>query len=236
MRSVRMHADRLGLDYRHFTGLRRWTDQQLVAAIDSATSWAQVAEALGLAGGSSTTTIRGHAVRLGLDTGHLTPPRKPQPTIGLMRPQHANLPRAGSLMAAAWFELCGHSVSWPLEPCRYDLLVWIAATAQRIQVKTTTVKQGMSWTAWISNTGKERTPYDPDEIDYFFVIDGDFNYYLIPVAAVGGLTAVRLSAYQDYRLPRDTHSASSEAVSLNGQQAIQPDQPDHYDHRAQRVR
>lgn len=202
MRSARVHADRLRLDYSHFTGQRRWTDQQLVAAIDSASSWAQVAETLGLVGGSSTTTIRGHAVRLGLDTARLAPPRKPQPTVGSMRPQHVNLARAGSLLAAAWFELCGQSVSWPLEPCRYDLIVWMGTAAQRIQVKTTTVKQGTSWTAWISTTGKERTTYDPDEIDHFFVIDGDFDYYLIPVAAVGGLTAIQLSAYRGYRLAR----------------------------------
>lgn len=201
MRSVRAHADRLRLDYSHFTGQRRWTDQQLAAAIASATSWAQVSEKLGLAGGSSTTTIRGHAVRLGLDTLHLTPPRKPQTPIDLMSPQRVNLPRAGSLMAAAWFELCGHSVSWPLEPCRYDLVVWTGAAALRIQVKTTTVKQGRAWTAWISNTGKERATYGPDEIDYFFVIDGDFGYYLIPIAAVGGLTAITLTAYSEYRLP-----------------------------------
>ena len=75
------------------------------------------------------------------------------------------------------------------------------------------------WSAWISNTGKERTPYDPDEIDYFFVIDGDFDYYLIPAAAVGGLTR-----------------SGCRHIRLNGQQAIQPDQPDHDDHRAQRVR
>lgn len=105
-------------------------------------------------------------------------------------------------MAAAWFELCGHRVSWPLEPCRYDLLVWIGDSAQRIQVKTTTVRQGSSWTAWISRTGTARRTYDPDEIDQFFVIDGDLNYYLIPVAAVGGLTAIQLSAYRDYVLPR----------------------------------
>jgi len=132
MRSVRVHADRLGLDYNHFTGQRRWTDQQLVAAIASATSGTQVADTLGLAGDSSTATIRGHAVRLGLDTDHLTPQMKPQPPVELMRPQHVNLPRAGSLMAAAWFELCGHPVSWPLEPCRYDLLVWMGTTAERV--------------------------------------------------------------------------------------------------------
>jgi PD-(D/E)XK endonuclease len=203
MRSVRAHADRLGLDYSHFTGQRRWTDRQLIAAIASATSWTQVADALGLAGGSSTATVRGHAVRLGLDTAHLAPLRKPRSPAGLMLPQRVNLARAGSLMAAAWFELCGHSVSWPLEPCRYDLLVWMGTTAERIQVKTTTVKQGTSWTVWISNTGKERTTYDPDEIDHFFIIDGDFDYYLIPVAAVGGLTAIQLSAYRDYRLTWD---------------------------------
>jgi hypothetical protein len=203
MRSVRMHADRLGLDHSHFTGQRRWTDQQLITAIASATSWTQVADTLGLAGGSSTATVRGHAVRLGLDTAQLAPLRKPQPPAGLMLPQRVNLARAGSLMAAAWFELCGHSVSWPLEPCRYDLLVWMDTTAERIQVKTTTAKQGTSWTVWISNTGKEHATYDPDEIDHFFIIDGDFDYYLIPVAAVGGLKAIQLSAYRGYRLPRD---------------------------------
>jgi hypothetical protein len=204
MRSVRVHADRLGLDYSHFTGQRRWTDKQLEAAIASATSWTQVAQTLGLAGGSSTSTIRGHAVRLGLDTAHLASPRTPDRPVALMRPQQVNLARAGSLMAAAWFELCGHSVSWPLEPCRYDLLVWIGMTAVRVQVKTTTAKQGTSWTVWISNTGKRRTTYDPDEIDQFFVIDGDYEYYLIPSAAVGGLTAIHLSAYRGYRLPRDS--------------------------------
>lgn len=62
------------------------------------------------------------------------------------------------------------------------------------------MKQRGAWTAWISNSGRERAAYGPDEIDYFFVIDGDFGYYLIPVAAVGGLTAIRLAAYSEYRL------------------------------------
>jgi hypothetical protein len=156
MRSVRMQADRLKLDYSHFTGQRRWTDQQLVAAITSATNWTQVAETLGLAGGSSTTTMRGHAVRLGLDTAHLSMPKNSPPPVVSRRPQQSNIARAGSLLAAAWFELCGYSVSWPLEPCRFDLLVWMETTAQRIQVKTTTVQQGSSWTVWISNDRARR--------------------------------------------------------------------------------
>ena len=213
MRSVRMHADRLGLDYSHFTGQRRWTDQQLTDAIASAASWTQVAEILGLAGGSSTTTMRGHATRLGLETAHLHAPRKLRPPLRMMRPEPVNLARAGSLMAAAWFELCGYRVSWPLEPCRYDLLVWMEAKAERIQVKTATVKQGTSWTVWISTTGTKRMTYNPEDIDYFFVIDGDFDYYLIPVATVGGFTAIRLSAYVQYRLPRDARRQALDSTS-----------------------
>jgi hypothetical protein len=210
--------------------MRRYSDAQLIDAIRASHSWRGVLRALGLSATSAAAmrSVRLHANRLELDYSHFTGQRRwtgPQQPAGLMHPQQANLARVGALMAAAWFELCGHAVSWPLELCRYDLLVWIGRAAKRFQVKTTTVKQGTSWTVWISNSGKERTTYDPDEIDYD----------LIPVAAVGGSTAIRLSAYQDYRL-RDAHSASSEAVSLNGQEAIQPDQPDHDDHRAQRVR
>ena len=36
----------------------------------------------------------------------------------------------------------------------------------------------------------------------FFIIDGDLTYYLIPVAAVGGLQAVHLSAYAQHRVFR----------------------------------
>ena len=42
--------------------------------------------------------------------------------------------------------------------------------------------------------------YDPDDIDYFFIIDGDLDYYLIPVAVVGGLSTISLSAYEQFRL------------------------------------
>lgn len=209
IRSVRAHADRLGLDYSHFTGQRRWTDGELAAAIESAKTWTEVADTLGLFGGSSPTTIRGHAARLGLDTAHLSPPRTSPVSRIEMRPNRENLARAGSLMAAAWFELCGHQVAWPLEPCRYDLLVWIDSSAERIQVKTTTVKQGSSWAVWISNTGKARRTYDPEEIDRFFIIDGDVNFYLIPVAVVGGLTAIHLSAYRDFLVPREPLTPSA---------------------------
>lgn len=103
-------------------------------------------------------------------------------------------------MGAAWFALCGYEVSWPLEPARYDLLVKHDAGIERVQVKTTTVRAGTSWTAWLSTTGKGRTTYDIDEIDSFFIIDGNLAYYLIPARAVGGLHAIQLSAYSDYQV------------------------------------
>jgi hypothetical protein len=87
LRSVRRHADRLELDHTHFTGQRRWTDDQLAAAIASASTWSQVAEALKLSGGSITVTIRGHAVRLGLDTTHLVRGGTLPPADGDLNPQ-----------------------------------------------------------------------------------------------------------------------------------------------------
>ena len=49
-------------------GSRRWTDDDLAAAVAGSRNWAQVAVALGLAGGSSISALKGHATRLGLDT------------------------------------------------------------------------------------------------------------------------------------------------------------------------
>lgn len=208
IRSVREQADRLNLDYAHFTGRRRWTDTQLAEAINGSRSWAQVMVTLGLTPGSSETTLKGHAARLGINAEHLRQPSavgssRTEPVVDM-----ANLRRAGSMLAAAWFTLCGNDVSWPLEPCRYDLLVRFDAV-ERIQVKTTTVRSGGSWIVWLSNSRKGRITYDPDEIDYFFVIDGELGYYLIPVKAVGGLHAIHLSAYRHYKVHEPScHSAS----------------------------
>jgi hypothetical protein len=199
IRSVRGHADRLGLDHSHFMGQRRWTDGQLAQAIAVARTWHDVAASLRLAGGSSQTVLKGHAARLWLDTSQLEAPRRTQ-SFSVPATDMSNLRRAGSLMAAAWFTLCGCEVSWPLEPCRYDLLVSSPDGPLRVQVKTTTVRSGRSWTVWLSTTGKFRTTYDPDEIDLFFVIDGDLACYLIPVRDVGGLHAISLSSYEPYRL------------------------------------
>ncbi len=200
MRSVRSHADELGIDYRHFRGQRGCSEDDLRAAVAAAGTWLEVAEQLRLRDRTAIAFLKGHAARLGLDVAHL--PAPPPATADPPQPDLARLDRAGSMLAAAWFTLCGNDVSWPLEPGRYDLLVSTAAGIRRVQVKTTTARAGRTWKVYLSTCRHGRTAYTPEEIDDFFVIDGDLGYYLIPLADVGGLHALHLSAYQHYRLPR----------------------------------
>jgi hypothetical protein len=174
IRSVRQHAERLGLDASHFTGQRRWTHAQLSEAVAMSTSWVEVAVALGLSAGTSSTLLKGHAVRLGLDFSHFSHrSATSRAEVPVMNPDNSNLPRAGGLLAATWFTLCGYEVSWPLEPCRYDLVVCDAQRALRVQVKTTRHHPHGGWVAGLLSGGRQRGTYDPDDIDYFFVINGD---------------------------------------------------------------
>jgi PD-(D/E)XK endonuclease len=200
MRSVRSHADRLGADYSHFKGQRRWTEDELRAAIGAARTWSEVVDLLGSHDVFAVSALKGHAARLGLDVKHLTVRQTAAGKHG-SRPDIAHLDRAGSLLAASWLTLCGHEVSWPLEPSRYDLLVCTDERIRRVQVKTTTVRAGDTWKVYLSRARRERRTYDPDEIDDFFIIDGELTYYLIPVVAVGGLHAIHLRAYAQYKLP-----------------------------------
>ena len=198
-RSVRSHAERLEIDYGNFTGRRRWSDAQLRASAAEARSWADVTAALGLQGGSATTTVKGHAARLGVEVDHLDSTSAPAQGVELV-PDTVHLSRAGALLAAGWYTLCGANVSWPLEPARYDLLVGAGADIRRVQVKTTTTREGNSWKVYLSTSRRGRTLYDAEEIDEFFVVDGDLSYYVIPLGAVLGVHAVHLSAYERFRV------------------------------------
>jgi hypothetical protein len=213
MRSVRAHADRLGADYSHFKGQRRWTETELRAAIEAARTWSEAVELLGIHDRSPASALKGHAARLGIDTKHLIG-QSDSARDREIRPDIAHLDRAGSLLAASWFTLSGHEVSWPLEPSRYDLLVCTDPGIRRVQVKTTTVRVGDTWKVYLSTSHRERRTYDPDEIDDFFIIDGELVCYLIPVAAVGGLHAIHLRGYAQYQLAqvnlRGPHASDSE--------------------------
>jgi hypothetical protein len=41
-------------------------------------------------------------------------------------------------------------------------------------------------------------PYDPKVIDYFFIVDGDFNMYLIPSRITAGRVSLQLRTYKKH--------------------------------------
>jgi len=206
IRIIRRDAVRLGLDTSHFRGKRRWSDGQLRRAVSESRSWDEVLDALGLAidSGGTRTHVRSHAIRLGLNFSHLEPdvPIAPEPPT--LKPDLKHLREAGASLAATWFTLCGYNVLFPIEPAVYDLVVAMRDGLSRVQVKTTT---HYSKSGWLISIGRRPysignnlplVPYDPDVIDYFFIIDGDLNRYLIPSRAIAGRVTLLLRAHTGY--------------------------------------
>ena len=205
-RTIRNHADGLGLDTSHFRNNRSWSDSQLREVLTGSRTWDDVLTALGLSrrAGGERVLVRGHAARLGLDTSHLGQPAVPSRTASDLSPDLANLRFAAESMAGAWFTLCGCDVAVPTAQCAYDLLVSMPDGIKRVQVKTTTRMTKVGWAAQVSrrpySIGNRTSaiPYDPDEIDLFFVVDGDLTMYVIPMLAVGGRMHILLRAYKKY--------------------------------------
>lgn len=209
IRSVKRHADRLDLDTSHFTGVRRWSDQKLREAIAQADSWADVLRSLELSD-SARTRVKGHAVRLGLDVAHMEPsPSTCPPTTELLcrSAEPRALRRAAPSIAMAWFTLRGLPVALPFEPEEFDLLVTMPERIQRVQVKSTTNKSHTG--KWEVSIGRRpysvdksipKAPYDPDSIDYFFIVDGAGGIYLIPMRVIAGRVAISLASYREYKV------------------------------------
>jgi hypothetical protein len=206
IRIVRRHAVRLELDTSHFRGKRRWSDAQLKQAVSESHSWAEVLASLGLEdnGGGMRTHVKSHAVRLGLSFDHLEAEMPTVDAPGGLEPDLKHLREAGASIAAAWFTLCGNSVLFPIEPTVYDLVVSMQGGLCRVQVKTTT---HYSRNGWMISVGRRPysihkdaplVPYDPDVIDYFFIVDGDLNFYLIPSRVIAGRVGILLRTYTKY--------------------------------------
>lgn len=129
-------------------------------------------------------------------------------TPGTQRIDVRNLRDAGAMVVAAVLTLCGHRVSWPLEPAPYDLIVTTDSGIERVQVKTTTRRQGNTWVCSLSRSRytsrstslRRRSWYTSDEIDSFGVVDGDLAVYRLPFSVVAGRSAIHLSRYSDYRV------------------------------------
>jgi Domain of unknown function (DUF6457) len=193
IRIVRRRADELNLDWSHFRGKRRWSDDDLRRAVATCHSWEELVTRLGLstASGNVQPHIKSHTVRLGLDTDHLNAvshvgrqPPEAVPQISALRMERKHL-----------------RVAAPV----YDLLVDAPEGLMRVQVKSTTSKQKDH--GWIVGVGHHPDThskkgyllaYSPDEIDLFFIVDGDMTMYLIPSRAIAGRVGILLRTYAKY--------------------------------------
>ncbi len=108
------------------------------------------------------------------------------------------------MLASCWFLLCGFTTAIPLEPTIYDLLVSMPDAVKRVQVKTTTYNSKSGWQVAVGRRpysvgNRERlVPYDPELIDYFFIVDGDLAMYLIPSRVIAGRVQILLRSYAGY--------------------------------------
>lgn len=204
IRIVRRRAGELGLDTSHFRGGHRWSDTQLRSALSASRTWDEAIGQLGPASvaGNMRALLKSHAIRLGIDYSHLD--RQPTPKCHKPGPPLEHLHLAAASIAAAWFAWSGCAVSIPVEPAIYDLLCDLPDGIKRVQVKTTTTRSRDSWLARIgqrpdsSGNRAPLVPYDPDEIDLFFIVDGDLSLYLIPSRDIAGRTSILVRAYQRY--------------------------------------
>jgi hypothetical protein len=213
IRIVRRRATELNIDWSHFRGKRRWSDTQLKQAVPECKSWPELLSRLGLSANSGNVTphIKSHAVRLGLDTSHLDrlshTGRQPAEALAQesgLKAQRKYLRVAAGTLAATWFALRGCAVSFPVEPVEYDLLAGTAKGIRKVQVKTTTFASKDGWMAVVGHHPDTRSKkgqllaYDPDEIELFFIVDGDMTMYLIPSRAIAGRTRILLRTYRKY--------------------------------------
>jgi PD-(D/E)XK endonuclease len=121
-----------------------------------------------------------------------------------MRPDIKKLRDAGAAIAATWFLLCGYNTAIPIEPTLYDLLVSMPDGIKRVQVKTTIYRGNEGWMSRVGRRpysvgNRERMiPYDPDALDFFFIVDGDLSMYLIPSRVIAGRVQILLRNYSKY--------------------------------------
>jgi hypothetical protein len=206
LRVVKRRVAKLELDTSHFTGQRKWSDAALKRAAAQAHSWNELLDSIGIesSSGEARVRIKAHALRLGLDLSHLASEAQEPPRQLGGQPILRNLREAAASLAAAWFSLCGFSPAIPVEPTVYDLLVAVPDGIKRVQVKTTTYYSKSGWQVVVGrrpySVGNREglVPYDPDLIDWFFIVDGDLAMYLIPSQVIAGRVGLLLRSYSGY--------------------------------------
>jgi hypothetical protein len=102
-------------------------------------------------------------------------------------------------------------VSLPVEPAVYDLIVDSPQGLDRIQVKSSAASDrlvGFRRTVYDNSRPGTRSsgnfrsaPYEPGQIDYFFVVLIDGSLYLIPYEVIGRrMSAVLGERYKEFQV------------------------------------
>lgn len=185
----------------------RWSDQDLVSAVGSARSWAEVGRLLGTSGGER---LKPHAARLSLDVTHLD-------QADHMRAPDAEPVNSGSVdvlalrvaaesLATAWYTLRrGVVFQAPPGAAHVDLLVEREGRLVRVQVKSSSHHRGSGWvlrTVCFQGEGRSVSrPYRNGEIDEVFAVTSTGRMFVLPAEVVVGRRAVTLGPkYEKYEV------------------------------------
>jgi hypothetical protein len=137
------------------------------------------------------------------------PERRPLPeAIGFRTHENPRVQGdAGLGIAIAYFSRIGVRVGIPLtDSQRYDLMIDDGKQLSRVQVRTTTAKQGNSYVVGLKAVGGNKTQiitkvFDPAAYEWLFVLCGDATAYLIPTTAISARYCLFLGRkYERFRL------------------------------------
>jgi hypothetical protein len=110
-------------------------------------------------------------------------------------------------IAIAYFSRIGVEVAIPLNDTqRYDLIIVHSKSLDRVQVKTTTMKDGSSYVVHLRTIGGNKSqvksrPFDPTDYEWLFVVCGDATAYLIPSDAIASRNSLSLGRrYERFRI------------------------------------
>lgn len=114
---------------------------------------------------------------------------------------------AACAIATAWFSLRGYATATAAEGQEYDLLVAFPDGIRRIQVKSSTHRSrngrwrvGVGRRPYVLEGATVKAPYDPEKLDYFFIVTAAGRLYLVPSQAFGGRTGVYIDHYPEYHI------------------------------------
>jgi hypothetical protein len=114
---------------------------------------------------------------------------------------------AGLGIAIAYFSRIGVRVGIPLTDSQpYDLMIDDSQQLSRVQVRTTTNREGRSYVVGLKTVGGNKTQlitkvFDPSAYEWLFVVCGDATVYLIPTTAITARYSIFLGRkYEAFRL------------------------------------